>query len=615
MENFSKKYCIDVNNYERFPSKTVKIGNLKIGGLNPVLVQSMTNVAISNIDASVNQCKTLFDAGADLVRLAVPRIVDVDNLQQIKDLLHKDGYKKPLIADVHFDSKIAIEAARVVEKVRINPGNYIPDHLFKNEKLTDNEYQLELELIHEKILPLIRVCKQYGTALRIGSNHGSLSKRILARYGNTIEGMVEAVMEFLEVFVYERFFNIVVSMKASDTATMIYASRLLNARMIETANVFPMHLGVTEAGEGFIGRMKSAVGIGSLLGDGIGDTIRVSLSEASENELIFAKKIVSEYSGRTFKYQNISQHAPTYNPFEKSHKYPKNPFFDKNFLIISENLDTQADLYYISSKDDTIIDTTKKYIAYYKTWKSFDCAENIFPMLYFADTQVLKIQNDVNYFVLFERSDLYKAETLTLLKMKNIFPIINCDVDCALGVLRCFYSKVGKFVKVPLVIKATIINLSEEDLLAKISDFPANVLMDNLCSGMWLDIKNCNVSDYDKVIKELQQVTGIKKYRAEFISCPTCGRTSYNLEDIAKKVKHEFAHLKHLKIAVMGCVVNGPGEMSDADYGCVGSKQGMVNIYKRKEVVFTEIPENDAVEKLKEVIINNNDWIEKRTYF
>jgi (E)-4-hydroxy-3-methylbut-2-enyl-diphosphate synthase len=424
---------------------------------------------------------------------------------------------------------------------------------------------------------------------------------MIARYGNTIEGMVEAVIEFLEVFIYERFFNVVVSMKSSDLYSMVYASRYLNARMIEMSNVFPMHLGVTEAGSGLAGRMKSVIGIGSLLGDGIGDTIRVSLSEPPENEIVVANKIVSEFSSKIFKYQNISQHFPTYNPCVKKKKKKKNPLFENKFITVSSDLTVTADLYYLPTQPEHL-DPHKKYLAHYKLWKAMNYPINVSPMLYFADTQTLKIQNDVNYFVLLERSELYKAETLTLFKLKNIFPIINCDVDGAIGVLRCFYSKIGRTHSIPLIIKTTILNFSPDDILPKLSDFIGSALTDDLCSGLWLDIMKCNPTVYDDIMKELLQTMNIRKYRAEFISCPTCGRTTYNLEKIAQAVKREFAHLTHLKIAIMGCIVNGPGEMNDADYGCVGFKPGTVNIYKGKEVVLKDVPEKNAVKKLKEVI-------------
>lgn len=609
MESFYKKYCIDLNNYERFPSRIVKVGDFSVGGLNPIRIQSMTNIALRNIDASVNQCIQLFDAGADFVRLSVPRIVDVENLKRVKEILKEKGYKKPLIADVHFNPHIAEETAKIVEKVRINPGNYI-DNKHITTSISDYEYELELEKTHEKLLPLIKICKQYGTAIRIGSNHGSLSNRILAKYGDTIEGMVEAVLEFLEIFLYEKFYNVIVSMKASNINTMIYASRLLNAKMIENSTVFPQHIGVTEAGEGIDGRLKSALGIGALLTDGIGDTIRVSLSENPVNEVIFAKKIVSKFSNKTFKFQNISQYINTYNPFIKLDKYPKNPLFEKKFIIISNDLNSEADLYYFKSNIEKI-SPDKNYLTDHKIWKTNNNYKNIFPLLKFSDTLALKIQNDINYFVIFEKEDIHKKEALDLFKSSNIYPIINCDIDGVLGNLRYFYSKIGKTNLIPLIIKNTIINLNKEDIITEISDFPGTALVDNLCSGIWMDIKHCNTEERNTITKELLQSTEIRRYRAEFISCPTCGRTSYDLEKLAKAVKLEFNHLNKLKIAVMGCIVNGPGEMNDADYGCIGTAKGMVNIYKGKNAIYNNVPENEAVKKLKELILNNNDWYDK----
>ncbi|MDR2836673.1 MAG: flavodoxin-dependent (E)-4-hydroxy-3-methylbut-2-enyl-diphosphate synthase [Bacteroidales bacterium] len=609
MEESLNKYCIDVNNFERFPSRIVKVGDIVVGGLNPIRIQSMTNVPISEIDASVNQCKLLFDTGADFVRLAVPRLIDVGNLKQIKEILNKTGYKKPLIADVHFSSEVAEEAAKIVEKVRINPGNYIDNKLNFTGKISDFEYKIELEKIHEKIFPLIKICQQHGTAIRIGSNHGSLSNRILTRYGNTVEGMVESAMEFIDIFLYEQFYNLVVSMKASDTRLMVYACRLLNARMIENSCVFPQHLGVTESGEGIDGRMKSSVGIGSLLIDGIGDTLRVSLSENPENEIIFAKNILQNFSERIIKFQNISKPTNSYNPFKRVEKYSHKINSGKQILIISNDLKSIADFYYIKEKPE-VIKEDKKYLANFKLWKSLNLYKNIFPLLNFTDTLTLKLQNDINYFVEFEKSDVNKKEAITLFKSSNIYPVFNCNIDFPIGAVRYFYSKIGESTNMGLIIKYDSVNIEEQQLISEIGIFPGVALIDNLCSGIWLTVNTSNCKFNNLIIKELLQDTGIKKYRAEFVSCPCCGRTSYNLEKIAKQVKEEFSHLKGLKIAVMGCIVNGPGEMSDADYGCVGAGAELVSIYKGQTPILKNINEKDAVEMLKKVIKENNDWVE-----
>ena len=454
-------------------AKEVKIGDLRIGSKHRIAIQSMTNVPVGDIQASVNQCKQLFDAGADIVRLSVPRMPDIESLHEVKKILVEDGYTKPLVADVHFSSQIAEECARIVEKVRINPGNYIDKRAnFKELNLSEFEYNLELEKMHDRLLPLIKVCNEYGTAIRIGSNHGSLSDRILSRYGNTAKGMVEAAMEFISIFEAENFHNLVISMKASNVKVMTESCELLNQRMAENGNIYPQHLGVTEAGSGNDARIKSCLGIAYLLNKGIGDTIRVSLTENPVNEITFAQKFVAELGEK--------------KAYPAEMPYPE----------LTGN-------------------------ASY-TPKSHD-----------AETAI--------------------AETCIVLS--------NNLIDK----------------------KITNLNIDGEIAGINNKDFSADIM----------------------------QAAGICISKAEFISCPGCGRTNYDLERISEAVKREFAHLKGLKIATMGCVVNGPGEMADADYGCVGSTKDHVIIYKRQMPIIRDVPQDNAVEMLKKVIADNGDWKER----
>lgn len=449
-------------------AQEVKIGDITIGGKNRIAIQSMTNVPVGDVEKSVLQCKQLFDAGADIVRLSTPRMPDVDSLREVKKILVRDGYKLPLVADVHFSSQIAEECAKIVEKVRINPGNYIDKRAnFKEQKLTDFEYNLELEKIHDRLLPLIKICRENGTAIRIGSNHGSLSDRILSKYGNTAVGMVEAAMEFINIFAAENFTNLVISMKASNVRVMAESCEILNKRMIETGLVLPQHLGVTEAGSGNDARIKSVLGISYLLNKGIGDTIRVSLTEKPENEIIFAKKFV-KYLG------------------------DKKPYSE--------------------------IDIPKSREIYFET----------------------------------------KTH----------------DIDAA--------------------IIETCSSIS-------------NALIDKKAARLKIN-GNIEDTDNEEFAADILQAAGLCISKAEFISCPGCGRTNYDLERISEAVKKEFSHLKGLKIATMGCVVNGPGEMSDADYGCVGSTKDHVIIYKEKTPIIRDVPQDQAVEMLKKVIIDNGDW-------
>ncbi len=454
-------------------AQEVKIGDITIGGKNKIAIQSMTNVPVGDILASVSQCKQLFDAGADIVRLSVPRTPDIDSLQQVKKKLVADGYTKPLVADVHFSSIITEECAKIVEKVRINPGNYIDKRAnFKELNLSDYEYNLELEKIHDRLLPLIKVCNEYGTAIRIGSNHGSLSDRILSRYGNTAKGMVEAAMEFISIFNAENFHNLVISMKASNVKVMTESCSLLTQRMIETGNVYPQHLGVTEAGAGTDARIKSCLGIAYLLNKGIGDTIRVSLTEPPVNEITFAKKFMAEFGEKKAYSENIA--TPDFSG-------------SVNFTPKSDNPET--------------------------------------------------------------------------------------------------------------AISETCISLANSLIDRKINNLQING-----------DINGYANNDF---AADLMQAAGICISKAEFISCPGCGRTNYDLERISEAVKREFSHLKGLKIATMGCVVNGPGEMADADYGCVGSTKDHVIIYKGQIPIIRDVPQDNAVEMLKKVIADNGDWKEK----
>jgi (E)-4-hydroxy-3-methylbut-2-enyl-diphosphate synthase len=608
--SYLDKYCIDLHNYERFPTREIKVGDISLGALNPIRIQSMTNLPATDIKGTVTQCKEIFDAGADFVRISTPRLMDVEALKEIKHILHSDNYTKPLIADVHFNPKIAEEAAKIVEKVRINPGNYVDKRAnFKIGELSDYEYNLELEKIHQRILPLIKICKEYGTAIRIGSNHGSLSDRILARYGNTVEGMVEAAMEFIDIFMHENFYNLVISMKASDTKVMTQACRLLNARMLENKYVFPQHLGVTEAGSDKDGRLKSAVGIGAILNDGIGDTIRVSLTEKPENEIFFAKKIIDLLPKQSHRLHNIAQINNTYNPYKTSKKYSSIPLLKEQFAIISNDEDSNSDLIYFKNLIE--INPQKKYITDYNNWKTFSHYENVYPYIKLSDFNKVKTNQASYHFFELSTFELNKINPYTFFNLnRNIYPVLVFNTENPLGELRYFFNKVGSNIDIPLMIKYNCQSFDYEELLAEIGTFPGSGLIDNLASGLWLNIANKSINSTDLTLDLLQSI-GIRYSKAEFISCPGCGRTNYNLEKLTQEIKSNFSHLKGLKIAVMGCIVNGPGEMTDADYGCIGSGKNLVNIYKGRNVLVKNIHQNDVVEELKKILIENNDWNDK----
>ncbi|MDD4150923.1 MAG: flavodoxin-dependent (E)-4-hydroxy-3-methylbut-2-enyl-diphosphate synthase, partial [Bacteroidales bacterium] len=498
---------------------------------------------------------------------------------------------------------IAEEAARVVEKVRINPGNYIDKRAsFKEIKFSEIEYKLELEKIHERILPLIKICKENGTAIRIGSNHGSLSDRILTRYGNTPEGMVESALEFADIFIAENFYNLVMSMKASDTRIMTYACRLLNARMLENAMVFPQHLGVTEAGADIDGRLKSAVGIGALLSDGIGDTLRVSLTENPENEIIFEKKLLSSFKNRIFKYQVVSQAKNTYNPYAFEQKLKQIPITNQKTIIVSDNPDSDADIVFYDGNTIDNINPNKAGIADFKLIKAAGKPSNLYPIISFSEIAKQKFLTENYTFITLNTFDIQKDVVKDIFAKPNIIPVLEFSTENPLGELRYFYKELKKINKnLPILLKYQCNSIDEDDLISEIGIFPGAGLIDGLANGVWLNIPNKNTDEVQLQL-DLLQAIGLRYTKAEFISCPGCGRTNYDLQKLTKAVKKEFSHLKGYKIAVMGCVVNGPGEMADADFGCVGAAKNKVHIYKGKTAVVKNIPQENAVEELKKVI-------------
>lgn len=608
MSEFPEKYCIDLYNYERFPVKEVFIGNIGIGSSHPIRVQSMTNLPATDVKNSVLQAKKIFDAGADFVRIATPSIMDLESLRVIKKQLNKDGYKKPLIADVHFNPRIAEEAAKIVEKVRINPGNYIDKKSnLKKTKYSDYEYNLEVEKIHEGLTPLINICKEHGTAIRIGSNHGSLSERILCKYGNTIEGMVESAMEYISIFVAENFDKLVVSMKASDVRTTVKSARLLNARMLEMSKVFPQHLGVTEAGEGEDGRVKSAIGIGSLLNDGIGDTIRVSLTENPENEIVFAKKLVSLFNKKRMDYHIIPQSdILSYNQYQNfSNTYTVSDFSDKVIVIDDiENTDSNADILF--SKNISDFDSDKKYLIPYQKYKSLSSHFNVYPLIIRESEVQEAAKISKPFFVELKFVDFNNAVFSNLLENENVCFVLKTMTSFPAGEVRYVYNLLrNSGSKSPIILKYNLSGNDKESLIAEAGVFPGSALADSLLSGIW-GIRSGKIDDFSKLSFDLLQSSGQRLSKAEIISCPCCGRTSFNLEKLTREVKKEFGKIKGVKIAIMGCLVNGPGEMADADFGCVGSKKNHVHIYQNKKIIFKNVHEKDAIEKLKKLVFEKS---------
>jgi len=609
------KYCIDPANYERFPSREVKIGDIILGAGNPIRLQSMTTTPTLDTMATVAQAIKIFDAGADFVRITTPGIAEAENLSEIKKQLALAGYNKPLIADVHFNPLVAETAARIVEKVRINPGNYVDRKRNSEVNYTDVEYRAELELIHRRLLPLIAICREHGTAIRVGSNHGSLSDRIVQRYGNTVEGMVEAAIEFISMFVAESFYRLVISMKASDVNTTVRACRLLNARMLERGWNFPQHLGVTEAGEGEDGRIKSALGIGALLNDGIGDTIRVSLTEAPENEIPFARSLTNEFNNRKAKIHTLPLHQLPYEAYSGNNTNLLSDPFARKCVVIAENQDFKNIPGFLQPEIDLLAYNNENHS---KTPYIQKLSSGSVPEVYHV-IEASAISGQAVSPVALATGKLMIVMCLTDLQKIKAFLLKNTDRCCIVlqtstqypaGEVRYLYKALKDFgIRVPVIVKYTISSSSNENNIIESALYPGSVLVDRIVNGIWPVFLPQAVPDYSSVFSMLQSL-GLRYTKAEFVSCPACGRTNYDIETIVKQVKIRFSHLKGIKIAVMGCVVNGPGEMNDADYGYVGAQKGMVHLYCGQKAVLKNVPENKAIEALIGLIKDNGDWIE-----
>ena len=539
MDNYIQPYTI----YSRFKTKEVNIGGITLGGNNPIRIQTMTNTNTLDTHSTIEQIKKIYDIGADYVRLTVQGVKEVENLPNIIKKLKENNIKIPLIADVHYNPKVAEIAAQIVSKVRINPGNYTDISKSANQiNFTEKQYAEEKEKIRNNLLPLINICKQNGTAIRIGINHGSLSWRIVSKYGNTTEGMVASAMEFIEICEQENFNNIVLSMKASNPLTMIYANRLLVQKMHESNLNYPIHLGVTEAGLGEDGRIKSSIGIGLLLLEGIGDTVRVSLTEAPEKEIPVAKAIIKETKA-IINSNNITQNENwNYNPF----------CFERR-----------------------------------KTNPIKNIGGNNSPILIFTD---------------FKSKNILKQDINNIEELNNLsLNIIETDN------IYLFRNKINELDKNgnknPVILKIDIKNLIEEELLYRLSIVAGGLFADGRLDGFW--ITGTNSENYEKIIQlsySVLQASRARITKTEYVSCPSCGRTLFDIEKAVKDVMEATKQFAGLKIAVMGCVVNGPGEMADSDYGYVGAGNGKVNIYKGKERVLQNIAEEKAVEELVKII-------------
>lgn len=604
-------FCQNYIQYNRRKTSTVLVGGIPVGSEYPIRLQSMTNTDTADIAATAAQCMKIADAGADFVRCTVQGIKEAEAMKEIKTLLLAKGYTIPLIADVHFNAKVAEVVAPHVAKVRINPGNFIDKRAsFTEANLNDEAYSSELARLNEQLSRLIGICKQHDTAIRIGVNHGSLSDRIMSRYGDTPAGMVESAMEFLRICKAQDFNSIILSMKSSNTRVMVQAYRLLVSTMNDEGMYYPLHLGVTEAGEGEDGRIKSAVGIGALLADGLGDTIRVSLTEDPEKELPVAKAIVEYFANRQ-KHRAIQPFNPsTYNPYQS----------DRREVVESMGIGGTKPVAVIAdlsgcnpllSKDVEELGFTLQN----GSWKgSKQTPDAIFTGLSLLSTPVeglTVIADDADDFFHIYPEMLTDELALWLKENPHLLLAVESTNENPTADLRSFFLRLKeKNVKNPTIIRLRYSDSVEESLQLKAACDVGLLLIDGFGDGLMLSAPNVSSAASTSLAFALLQAARVRFSRTDYIACPGCGRTLFDLKTTLAKVKAATAHLSHLKIAVMGCIVNGPGEMADADYGYVGASAGKVSLYKGKELVKKNIPQENAVNELIDLIKTNGDWAE-----
>lgn len=613
---------MDYFNYSRRQANEVYVGATPLGGAYPIRIQSMTNTVTMDTEACVEQAKRIIQAGGEYVRLTTQGVREAENLKNINMSLRSQGYNTPLVADVHFNPNVADVAALYAEKVRINPGNYVDAaRTFKKLEYTDEEYAQEIQKIRERLVPFLNICKENHTAIRIGVNHGSLSDRIMSRYGDTPEGMVESCMEFLRICVAENFTNVVISIKASNTVIMVQTVRLLAQQMEAENMAFPLHLGVTEAGDGEDGRIKSALGIGALLCDGLGDTIRVSLSEAPEAEIPVARKLVDYVTKRAGHPYIPGMEAPDFNyihPTRRKTQPVGNIGGDNLPVVISArlegNLDTnpqfKPDYIYCGQQLPENADASTGYIVDANVW---DGTEGTYPAFNFKQMVELHHHPAKQKFLFMTYMALTEEVVAGLRLHPEVVIVAQSNHPNRLGEFRGLVHQLTcQGLQNPVVFFQHYSETKLEDLQIKAAADMGALIIDGLCDGILLfnQGNDIPVQKVDETAFGILQAGRVRTSKTEYISCPGCGRTLYDLEATIARIKAATSHLKGLKIGIMGCIVNGPGEMADADYGYVGAGRGKVSLYKRKECIEKNIPEEQAVEKLIELIKANGDYHE-----
>ena len=627
-------YCPSLTQYQRWETRCVMIGNVGVGGDNPIRIQSMTTTNTMDTEGTIAQSIRMIEAGCEIVRITAPSINEAKNLKPIRDSIRARGFNTPLVADIHFTPNAAAVAAAIVEKVRINPGNYADRKKFETHDYSDQSYREELERISDRFMPLVRICKENGTAMRIGTNHGSLSDRIMSRYGDTPLGMVESAMEFIRFAEEENYYDIILSMKASNTQVMVQAYRLLVKTMVDEGMNYPLHLGVTEAGEAEDGRIKSAVGIGTLLEDGLGDTIRVSLTEEPEAEIPIASILADRYeqkNGGSGSLPEISR-IP-YDPFFHTRLNTKKIFniggnevprvigdlSDKAFIHY-EDLGQFGYLYSPNQDKWHISDLAIDFLYIGSNSIDFEIPGTLGIIQEYQGTSPGE-----KYFQLYtvKQLDLIpvdKVSFLTCADSDNVFPNLKSLPNCILiletdheygysAQRRFFIECIEQGITNPVIIKRFYTGYTKDELLLYSATDLGALQVDGFGDGVWLN------SDHDKgFINEISfgilQASRTRISKTEYISCPSCGRTLFDLQETTAKIRARTDHLKGVKIGIMGCIVNGPGEMADADYGYVGTGPGQISLYKGQDVVEKNIDVNGAVDSLIQLIDSNGDWVE-----
>ncbi len=677
------KYCNSLNTYSRFLTREVTIGHIPMGAHNPIRIQSMTTTDTMDTIGTVEQSIRMVDAGCEYVRITAPSVKEAKNLANIKKELKARGYDVPLIADIHFTPNAAEEAARIVEKVRINPGNYADKKRFENFEYTPAEYQAELERIYKKFAPLVKVCKEYGTAMRIGTNHGSLSDRIMSHYGDTPRGMVESAMEFMRMCEDLNYHNLVISMKSSNPQVMVQAYRLLVETMVKEGMNYPLHLGVTEAGDGEDGRIKSAVGIGALLEDGLGDTIRVSLTEDPEFEAPVAIALADRYKWRENKQLSVESSPATdnrlpitHNPYEykKRHTNELNTFIGghqvprvvidiskknlKDPAILSEvgylysalldkyNMAEQStDFVYLADELPSFnFPGNLKQLYNYSTWKGLQNKSNCHPYYSLKEYVAAEVRDPSLNLVAISNSDI-GSDIFNEIPFDNTLVfVLETQSICGLQDQRqAFFKLVELGLEMPVIIKRSYgfppdsyrvtgnqlpgksdLQIDESSLTTDNRQQTTNIdyfqlysatdlgglMLDGFGDGIWADAPEISPKAILSTSFGILQATRSRISKTEYISCPSCGRTLFDLQITTQMIRSRTDHLKGLKIGIMGCIVNGPGEMADADYGYVGTGPGKITLYRGKEVVKKNVNTENALDELIGIIRDDGNWLE-----